>query len=150
MIGTGASERAGAFNRIETIHRRGDALYAPFLGKVVGIAQSAGLTGEKIRIERQDHVGFIKMIERRDLLPKGQLRSGLHGMIGDWFILVPRGGGKAAEQCPELLGQRGRRHGFCEDAQPRTILEVLGLQGGAQGRNKGLPGTDLSTLQHRL
>jgi hypothetical protein len=97
MIGDSTSEREAAFDHIETVHSCGRAWHAPFLSKVARIAQGTGLAGEKICLKRQDHVSALKMIARGNVLPKGQACPGLHGMIGDRFILVPGGGGKPRE-----------------------------------------------------
>src|SRR5215469_8905518 len=95
MICSGTSDRGRGFDDVQTIHfiayavglSRVVQLPAPV--KVFHVADVAGSTGEKIRIEREYDFGSFRVIHSIDVAAEGQFRSVAHSVVRRRLPLMP-------------------------------------------------------------
>ena len=81
-------------------------------GKVASVPDGAGIAGEKIRIERENDIGFIEVINDARILAKRHPCPFSRVVTSGRLVLVPTGFREVRKQRVDLMSKRGRRNGF--------------------------------------
>ena len=110
-----------AFHHVEAVHGGLGAGDAPLIRKVVRIADRARSGAEEIRVQGDDHVRLIEVINGVDVLAEGQLGAFADRVAAARLILMPLRLRELREHRPDLVRQRGRSHHARQNAQPRTL-----------------------------
>jgi len=91
-------------------------------GEVADVTRVAGESGgEEVGVERDDDVGFRKIVARLDGLSEGHLRAFEDVAAIDRLVDVPLGLRIDFEETVHLIGKRGRRGRRREDADARAL-----------------------------
>ena len=106
------------------------------------IAHAGRAIGEKVGIERQNGLGLVEAILRRDGFTKHQARASVDIIAVHRLILVPFGFWEHIEESLELVCQGRRGDGLGEYSQTLSLAQPLCLQVRAQRCEKSPPGTD--------
>ena len=98
VIGYAARGRWAALDHIEPIAGFRAVAAAAASRKVPSVADIAGTTVSKVRVQRQDDFGFGQVVKRMNRLAKRHLGPGAGVVAIDRFVLVPLGLGKFGPQ----------------------------------------------------
>ncbi len=129
MIGLKSSGGRRAFYRIQPVH--GNARLQRTAAGIVGRELQKSRVpeaGEKLRVQRNNHVCLVQLVLRIDKLPKHLLGGDACRVPIDGLILHPLGIGVVGAGLFPLPGQRGRQHGGAEKIQPLPAARFLVLQ----------------------
>src|SRR5262245_60775638 len=122
MIGHRSGVARSALHHVEPVHLVfGFADTAP-RGEVTGVSQLARAGRKKIGVERDDDVGFCKIIACRSVCPEGQLGALPHWIAIHSLVLVPLCGWKVCQQPLKLSVQRRRSYSLSEESQASTLV----------------------------
>ena len=109
-------------------------------GEVADVAGVAGESGvEEVGVERDDYVGFRKIVARLDRLSEGQLRAFEHVVAIDRLVDVPLGIGINLQEITQLIGERGRRNCRRENANAGALQRFLRGERAADRAEECLP-----------
>src|SRR4051812_47624883 len=90
MVGLGAGSGRRAFRHVQAVHLVAIVQLAP-TDKVARITQKTRepLSGEEVRVKRDDHGGVCKLVNRIVITAEGQLGSGAHIVTIDRVPAMP-------------------------------------------------------------
>ena len=128
MVGLGARRGRRTLRHVEAVHLVAILQFAS-AHEVSRIAQKAGkpLSGEEVRVKRDDHCRVFKLINRIVICAEGQFGSGAHVVAIHRVPAMPLRLRKGLLYRLHLPAKGWRSHSACKKAQPRTLpgLETL-------------------------
>ena len=106
--------------------------------------------GEKVRVQRKDHVRLRDFDDRVERLAEGRGGSRPDVVAVGRLPLVPPRLGQFHHQRAQLRGERGRADRLGQDAQSPSLPLLRLLQRVPHGGEKRRPRADLLQIRHRL
>src|SRR5262249_13033403 len=98
MVRRRAGTRWRALDNVQPIQRTLSRRHPPLIGERTRVSQVTGAVCKKIRIEREDHLGFLEIINGVDVFTECQTRPRPGAVRARGFVLVPLGGREHGEQ----------------------------------------------------
>src|SRR5262249_34724139 len=119
MIGRRPGERRRALDGVEAIHPGSrSSLIRGILsprGKLTSKTHLVWPPGEKIRVERQDNIGFRQVVNRLEWLIESEPRPLTNGIARHRFVTVPFRVRELLEQALKLAREHGRSDRRCQE-----------------------------------
>src|SRR4029453_6768480 len=125
VIRHGTGNRRRRLDGVEPVHTDLALTHSPLGGKVASITDVCRTAEKKISVQRENHLGVFKSVNRIDVCAETQTGAGTNVIAIYWFVLVPLAAGKSSQQLAQLIGKRRRSDRFRQNSQPTTANHAL-------------------------
>ena len=147
VIGAATGDRGGRFGHVEAAQAIGLGVDAATGGERPRVLHAERvLRSQEVGVEREDDVGLFEVVDRLDVVAKGQPGAGAGVVAGRRLPLDPLRVGMGGEHLLDLGGQGRRVDGLGEDAQSGALAGGLARQRAAHGGHERAPGLDPAQL----
>ena len=146
-----ARQRRRAFDDVQAVHVLVVVGDAPPIGEVPGVAQRSDRgRREEVRLEGQDDVRFVEVIDRVRRRSVRLADAGSRAVAADGIVLVPLRGRILLQRRRQQLRERRRRDGLTEDSETRSLDRLLCPERGLDRAHAGGPRAYFTAMGQRL